>query len=199
MRSLSSLKLSSILLVVLLTPSFLWCISFKDSYFIVNSGYWIPNDSQEKDWLSAVSIGGGFGIPIKENTAILASASFVQFEYDGPLYAEMIPPDRPYPEPEGSKNSIRTMIELAYTPKNEFGGRISPFGKVGIGLGFEKKSERPEALHRGSISDGFFFTYALGMEIKAFNGISPFIEGRFLLDISESDIPYIPITMGIRF
>jgi hypothetical protein len=173
-------------------------MSFKNSYFIVHSGYWIPNDGQEENWLPALSIGGGFGVPLSENTAILASASYVRFKYDGPLYLVTIP-ERPDPEPEGTKNSVRTMVELAYAPKNGLGSRINPYGKVGIGLGIEKKSERPEALERGSLAEGFFFTYALGMEVMAFNKIKPFVEGRFLLDISDSDIPYIPITFGVRF
>jgi len=210
MRSQHS-RIYLLLFILLLTPTHLICNQSRSRYFILHTGFWLPFDrGYRDDWVPKPSIGTGIEYQFNTNTSVIVSTSYSRFNYVGS--SPNVPIDAIVLGVIQSKNSFATSVELKHAP-NSRKGSFHPYMKGGLGYHSENISHMKVTYHdfyrdnifttgsdeTGAMSEGIFYTYSFGIDIGLSNSFSSFFEIKFLFDLSDSDMPYLPIIGGVRF
>jgi len=156
-------------------------------------------------------VGVGFGYQFNDNISVIVSTSYARFTYKGSAVPE--PSDATIIGVEETKSTFSTIVELKHAPNGPI-GRVHPYIKGGLGFNSENMSDMIVIYRnfpydgyidtrkfdgRGATSEGLFFTYSLGLDLRFFKSVTPYFEVKFLFDLSTADLPYIPIICGCSF
>jgi len=203
--------ISGLLFILLIIPTHLICNQSRSGFFILHTGFWLPFDrGYRDDWIPKPSIGTGIEYQFNTNTSVIVSTSYSRFNYVGSPHN--VPIDAAVLSVNQSKNTFGTIVELKHAP-NSHKGTFHPYMKGGLGYHSENTSHMKviyryffrdfilstESNETGVISEGVFLTYSFGIDIGLSNNFSSFFETKFIFDLSDSDMPYLPIIGGVRF